>query len=498
VANYCSNRLAIEGTPEEIDAFAKDCLGFDDGSSGLPIIDFEKVLPMPPVLKGLHSQSDDSKLGGPYPDQLSAAVVGMEAIRRSPVQWPGHAAPESVLKHPRAKALGLESYDDLQAWLRDNDPTSLERARACLAALDACGFCFEDDWVIVKWGCDPGRVIYDQSDLDETSYVAQFASAWSGPEGIIREIARRHPALTIRYVVLEEGNEYTFRLTAENGVINEEEPPITDAFIEEVEGEGEVESRLEADQAFWEPPPVLKELPMRHFRHAHREAVLKRAVADYPVYRPPHQGLPAMLPEPRARENHALFLAEKARRVEGLARFLVPFGIALDFTDGTKTALDDWLAHYAAFLYVLETPPSFFTHRAEWVGPRRGLNVILDLGIFIGDFAIHENPALRWEMDTDSEPGRTRRDEQFQRPVLAAATACRGFPRDVINEVYGFCNVQCDASWMWKKQLAHFDTPSRAHHFVTRTLRDINLHARGESEIASREAWDHIWKDIKK
>jgi len=38
VTNYCSNRLTIEGTPEEIDSFAKDCLGFDNESPELPIM----------------------------------------------------------------------------------------------------------------------------------------------------------------------------------------------------------------------------------------------------------------------------------------------------------------------------------------------------------------------------------------------------------------------------------------------------------------------------
>jgi hypothetical protein len=78
---------------------------------------------------------------------------------------------------------------------------------------------------------------------------------------------------------------------------------------------------------------------------------------------------------------------------------LRPSGVPLDFTDQTKAAPDKWLATHAAFLYVSETGSSFLTHNPEWVGARSSLNVIFDLAIFLGDFAIKENPVLRWQMD---------------------------------------------------------------------------------------------------
>jgi hypothetical protein len=144
MTNWCQNRFTIEGSPAEVDAFAKDCLSV---RGELPTIDFEKVLPMSHVVKGVH-RNVASKLGGSYPDHLSSGVVGMEAIRQAPtVSLRGYGPPESVLNHPRAKALGIERYDHLQAWLHDNDPASLELGRKCLIALEACGCCFEDDWV---------------------------------------------------------------------------------------------------------------------------------------------------------------------------------------------------------------------------------------------------------------------------------------------------------------------------------------------------------------
>jgi hypothetical protein len=487
MTNWCQNRLTIEGSPEEIRVFARDCLS---AHNELPIIDFEKILPMPPVLRGLH-RAVVSKLGGAYPDELSSGVVGMEVIRRTPVaslRWYG--SPESVLSHPRVKAFGIESYDDLHAWLLGNDPATLELGRRCLAALDACGHFFEEDWVGEKWGCDPGRVDYHQSYLSDTGYVARFVSPYGAPEGIVRELARRHPGLTSRFVALEEGIDYTFLLTTENGIVKEERPAITDAFIDEVEGPGEVQDQLEGDRAFWEEPPTLRKQPLRHFRHWRNEAALKRALADYPVYNPPNQGIEVLMTEQQARGNYEFFLADKARRVEGLGRFLTTFGIALDFSERAKASLDSWLASYAAFLYVPESPPSFFTYNPGWVGPRQGLNIIFDLAIFIGDFAIHESPILRWDMDNRTEPGRTRRDEQFQRPVLNAGETLPYY--DVIHATYDFSHSQCDASYWWKSPLFHYGSRSLARQFATKILRTIYLYARGDVETAqieSRQDW---------
>jgi len=484
MTNYCQNRLTINGSPGEIEAFAQSCLSVHDD---LFQLDFEKILPTPTVVKGLY-RSVESRLGGPGRLALSAGEVGMEALRRAPLAPVGGSVkPFSVLDHERAKAVGIKSYDDLCVWLRNNDPAALELGRRCLAAQDACGVCFEGDWMAVKWGCAPERIEYEQADLRETSYVANFVSAWSAPEGISREIARRHPGLTIRFAALEEGNDYTFLLTSENGVVNEERPAVSDEFIDELEGAGEVAGRSELEKSYYWQSAVLEPQPMRHIRHWWSEARLKRALAQYPVYRPPHQGIEMDMSEAQARENFAFFLAQKAGRVEGLARFLASFGVSLDFTDTTKGALDEWIATYAGFLYVREEGSSFMTHDPEWDGARLGLNVILDLAIFLGNFAIHESPGLRWDMDTVMQSGRTRTDHRFQRPVLAAAAPLLAFPHDIVDETHQICHSLCEHSYMWKRAMFQYGSRDLARNFATKTLRHLYLCARDDFETANSE-----------
>jgi hypothetical protein len=487
MTNYCQNRLTVSGPAQEIDAFAQNCLAMQYERLAL---DFEKIHPKPPILKGAH-RGPAAKLGGDFSQAISTAVLGMEALRRAPLpQQLGFDGTWSILDHARAKALGIKTYDDLETWVRKNNPEALELGRKCLAAHAETGYCFEEDWEFDKWGCDDERVDCDWSHLGETRYEATFSSPHAAPEGIFREIARRHPELTIRVAAIEEGNDYAYVLTSRNGVVEEENPDITDALIEEVEGPEELEEREELDRSYYEPPSQLKEPPMRHFRHWLGEARFKRRLAaGYPVYDPPHRGVEMLMTEKDARENYDFFLAQKAGRVENLRRFLAPFGVSLDFTEQTKAALDHWLAAYAAFLYVHETGSSFLTRNPEWTDARLSLNVIFDLAIFLGDFAVHESPMLRWEMDVLKQPGRTRRDDEFQRPILAADTQLYPCRRDLIRETYDFCHARCEASYMWKESLFHLGSRALSRQFATKTLRNLYLRARGDFETANSEAW---------
>jgi hypothetical protein len=96
---------------------------------------------------------------------------------------------------------------------------------------------------------------------------------------------------------------------------------------------------------------------------------------------------------------------------------------------------------------------------------------------------------LRWECDTAKERGRSRVDHCFQRPVLFSAMSQKGFPMDIIDLVFQFCHSQCEASYMWQKPKYTYESRRMARQFATKTLRKINLYARGDGEIANNEAW---------
>jgi hypothetical protein len=91
VTNYCKNLLTIEGSRQQVEVFARKCLSLRDGSYEL---DFEKILPIPAILKGL----------------------------------------------------------------RENAQDSLELSRKRLAALEAADYRSEEDWVLHNWGFTPDRM----------------------------------------------------------------------------------------------------------------------------------------------------------------------------------------------------------------------------------------------------------------------------------------------------------------------------------------------------
>jgi hypothetical protein len=242
-----------------------------------------------------------------------------------------------------------------------------------------------------------------------------------------------------------------------------------------------------ASGPFYEKPSALRAQPTRHFRYWLRERRLKRALAGYPVYTPPHLGVEWTMSEQDARENFEFFLAQRPRRLDSLKRFLTTFDVSLDFTDRTKQALDRWVASYGALLFVSETGLSFWTHRPEWVGERSSLNVIFDLAIYIGEFAIAESPWLRWQIDERHENGRTRSDHGFQRPTIDSGNSLFSFPRDIIHDTYNICHSLCEASYMSKKPMYTYGSRPLARHFVSRILRHIFLSARGDFETANSE-----------
>ena len=62
--NWCSNTMLVKGTPEQIEEFVEQMIS--DSKKGdntdLSVLDFEAVIPMPRVLQGRKSPSDDGSI----------------------------------------------------------------------------------------------------------------------------------------------------------------------------------------------------------------------------------------------------------------------------------------------------------------------------------------------------------------------------------------------------------------------------------------------------
>ena len=322
--------MKVNGPKQLLDEFVKDCL--PDSR-----LDFDKIIPMPAVLEGTSMGSD--------------AEIGIEALTRKPLEI---AIPQgrSVLDREPMKEAGIKDYDNLEVWVRRERPQVLETGRKCLQAFQETGYWFASDWRIANWGASWVEQ-YELIDRTETTIEATFATPWSPPHKILHQDGAPSSASRDQGRGPRGGTSSPYRFAAGGGVVREENPDLTTAFVEEVLG-----AAHEVDD-FYLRPAKLSRRRTTHCRHWRDERQLKRALAAYPAYEPPHAGIEMLMSERQARENFEYFMSGREARIGHLRDFLAPFGVSLAFSERAKIALDAWITRYGAFLYVdeLDHPP---------------------------------------------------------------------------------------------------------------------------------------------
>jgi len=133
-------------------------------------------------------------------------------------------------------------------------------------------------------------------------------------------------------------------------------------------------------------------------------------LADYPIYEPLHRQGPnaprhlgdndAQAFVARGRENFIHFMEQRHERLAALGTLLAQFGIDVGLDDKGLANISEWLpgncGALAENLRNREVRRLFYEHSAPWEGCWRGLNVIFDLGILLGECVTIRNPRLHW------------------------------------------------------------------------------------------------------
>jgi hypothetical protein len=462
MTDYCSNRIRISGAPLDIAAFARDCLA-SSGQHGW--LDLDKILPVPEALTGTNL--------GTITGMGSDADIGIEILTRQP--RPG--AP-SALTCDQARKRRIKNHDDLERWAAEHRPEAIELGRRCLHAFEQTGYWFERDWKYANWGTD-WLQDFETVKRTDTEFEAAFATAWAPAYGIYHALARRFPGLKIVVSAIEEGQELSYRFEAHHDNVREDSPGLTEEFVEEVRGEPS-----EVDE-FYLRPAEPRPVPATRTRLRFAEHHIKRKLAAYPTYAPPHAGIEMAMSEKDAEENFAYFMSQRATRIEHLRSLLARFDIALEFSDATKHALDRWIAKYGAFLYVEENGSSFVSYTPPWRDVRAGWNVIFDLAIFLGEFAIKENPALHWEMYTDIPSGLRKEDDRYRKPIIAGFPERPQWRLDLMSQVHQICHALRESSFMFRAPLMTISPRKLYTNFASMTLLKIRLEAQGNYEAAN-------------
>jgi hypothetical protein len=160
-----------------------------------------------------------------------------------------------------------------------------------------------------------------------------------------------------------------------------------------------------------------------------RRQVLSPALSDYPLYQPPHRQGPNFL---RRRQNQAeeeyvsyihefvarsdqnvlYFMEQRAARLAALQAFLGKFGVSASLDDAGLASVSAWFPDNGYALANLKgeaVRQTFYQMQTPWDRELRGLNVIFDLGVFLGETLIQKQPRLHWKFT----PGSSDQGESF-------------------------------------------------------------------------------------
>jgi hypothetical protein len=144
-----------------------------------------------------------------------------------------------------------------------------------------------------------------------------------------------------------------------------------------------------------------------------RAARVRRALADYPLFSPPHLQNSAFLDFQSAKENERYFFDHRTERMQALSQFMRTFGVEMAVDGPGLTAASAWIAGHAGLLVPnlnsRGVRQAFYRFARPWTGRRRGLNAVFDLGLFFGECIIAKNPKCYWRGFVGAAPGQPPR-----------------------------------------------------------------------------------------
>lgn len=100
-------------------------------------------------------------------------------------------------------------------------------------------------------------------------------------------------------------------------------------------------------------------------------------------------------------ENFGYFMRVRFDRLVFFQKWLREwFGVKATLDGNGLLALNAWVNAYGGGLIAdqFNRATIFATYQPTWVGEYAGYNVMVDIGIFIGEYLIAKRPQLRWEI----------------------------------------------------------------------------------------------------
>lgn len=148
----------------------------------------------------------------------------------------------------------------------------------------------------------------------------------------------------------------------------------------------------------------------------------RRALVGYPLYTVPHRQSEATLDVALALENFDHFMSVRLERLAAFREWLARhFGVEAALDEPGLDAVEAWAKRYGGGTVQdrVTMMKAFAHYEPDWVGRLAGCNVIIDLGIFFGEFLLAQRPHLRWVCDFSCPEGNVPTDiSNFGRPHI--------------------------------------------------------------------------------
>lgn len=172
--NHVTNIISLKGSTKDVEELRNAIKGID--SDGVEqVIDFEKIIPMPP---GLMITS------GSLVDYGIAVILFRDRGDDSKLK--------PILAYPWVKAENIKTAEQLSIHLVEKSKADLVQGKQALDNLEKYGFKDWYSWSIANWGTKWNA--YDSIEVDDK---IMFNTAWSTPLPIIEELSSMFPNVEI-------------------------------------------------------------------------------------------------------------------------------------------------------------------------------------------------------------------------------------------------------------------------------------------------------------
>lgn len=185
--NHVTTVCKVTGLQDHLDAFA---LLIDGG------IDFQKIIPMPDVVRETES-STDATLGyfaahDRFPRSERGSLFGGPKTLRGFGMVPKH----------------IQTAEQLRPWLEENHPGAVAKGEKIYAAECETGFSTWYEWATARWGTKWNAYSQETREREADRLTFQFVTAWSFPEPVFYALRKMFPGLVFDVATYDEGGNF--------------------------------------------------------------------------------------------------------------------------------------------------------------------------------------------------------------------------------------------------------------------------------------------------